>query len=247
VQAEAFEDHLGRDVGLDLFEIRNGRRVRVDRPGTAKGRLSAGVALRPLLQDAVLPTCAYVGGPSEVGYQAALLPAYRAFGIEPPVVFPRATGTLLEPKVARLAEKAGGMPALFGDEGVLARSFEVPGEDVPGRIESLSGRWGAEILELLGPLAASGSIQKAQERTSGKVREALEALAARVKDELSRQETTGKGQLAKLLTHVRPLGKLQERVFTPFYYQALFGPGFAGKLAGVIDPFLLSHQIITIL
>lgn len=247
VKAEAFEDHLGRDVGLDLFEIRNGRRFRVERPGPVKGRLSAGVALRPLLQDAVLPTCAYVGGPSEVGYQAALLPAYRAFGIDPPVVFPRVTATLLEPKVARLAEKAGGAAALFGEEGALASRFEVAGEDVPARLASLAGKWGAEVSELLGGLAESPSIRKAEERTAGKVGEALEALAARVKDELSRQETTGRGQLAKLMTHVRPLGKLQERVFTPLYYQALFGPDFSGRLAPVLDPFVLSHQVITIL
>jgi len=247
VKAEAFEDHLGREVGLDLFEIRNGRRTRLERPGPVRGRLSAGVALRPLLQDAVLPTCAYVGGPSEVGYQAALLPAYRAFGIEPPVVFPRTTATLLEPKVARLAERAGGAAALFGDEETLGRAFETAGEDAPGRLEGLAARWGAEVSGILGALSESPSIRKAEERTLGKVGEALGALAARARDELSRQETTGRGQRAKLLTHVRPHGKLQERVFTPLYYQALFGPDFLPKLASVLDPFVLSHQIITIL
>src|SRR5436190_16362129 len=107
VIAEQFEDHLGREIGLDLFEVKAGRRVRLEKPGPVQGRLSAGVALRPLLQDAVLPTCAYVGGPSEVGYQAELLPAYRAFGIEPPVVFPRVTATLLEPKISKVRERAG--------------------------------------------------------------------------------------------------------------------------------------------
>src|SRR5436190_9427673 len=107
VIAEHFEDHLGREIGLDLFEIRDGRRIRLEKPGPVKGRLSAGAARRPLLQDTGLPTRDYVGGPSEIGYQAELLPAYRAFGIERPVVFPRVTATLLEPKIAKVRERVG--------------------------------------------------------------------------------------------------------------------------------------------
>src|SRR6185295_13577383 len=124
VTAEGFEDHLGREIGLDLFEIRDGRRIRMEKPGPVKGRLSAGVALRPLLQDAVLPTAAYVGGPSEIGYQAELLPAYRAFGIEPPVVFPRVTATLLEPKIWKVRERVGlSADRLFDTEAGLGPLF----------------------------------------------------------------------------------------------------------------------------
>lgn len=248
VVAEAFEDHLGRDVGLDLFEIRGDRRARVENPAAAKGRLSAGVALRPILQDAVLPTCAYVGGPSEVGYQAALLPAYAAFGVEPPVVVPRVTATLLEPKIARLVEKAALTPRdLFGDERALAPHFRQQAEeDAPEKLEALAGRVMEEVETLTRPLAGSPSIDKAKERTAVKVAEALAALGARVRDELARQETTGRGQLAKLLAHVRPEGKLQERVFTPLYYAALFGPEFLAGLATHLDPFVAAHQLVTL-
>src|SRR6185436_6496297 len=131
VIAEQFEDHLGREIGLDLFEVKGGRRVRMEQPGPVQGRLSAGVALRPLLQDAVLPTCAYVGGPSEVGYQAELLPAYRAFGIEPPVIFPRVTATLMEPKIAKVRERVNlGGDGLFDSEATLGPLFVRQEEDV---------------------------------------------------------------------------------------------------------------------
>ncbi len=248
VLAEKFEDQLGKDVGLDLFEIRNGRRTRVEKPGGAKGRLSAGVALRPLLQDVVLPTCAYVGGPSEIGYMAELLPAYRAFKIEPPVVFPRVTATLLEPKIAKVIEKAGlKAGAIFSDEGALGPQFLHQEEDVTGELAKLPDRMMAEVAELMRKVSASPSVSKAQERTATKVREAMEALAERVKDEIGRQDTTGRGQLMKLLCHVRPESKLQERVFTPFYYASLFGPSVFHKLVGTLDPFVFSHQLITIL
>jgi bacillithiol synthase len=248
VIAEKFDDQLGKDVGLDLFDIRNGRRTKLEKPGPVKGRLSAGVALRPLLQDAVLPTCAYVAGPSEVGYQAELLPAYRAFKIEPPVVFPRVTATLLEPKIAKVVDRAGlKAGVLFSEEGALAPRFLHQEEDVAGELAKLPDRMMAEVADLMKKVSASPSVSKAQERTATKVKEALEALADRVKDELARQDTTGRGQLMKLLCHVRPESKLQERVFTPFYYASLFGSPLFGKLVGTLDPFVFSHQIITIL
>ncbi len=247
VIAEQFEDHLGREIGLDLFEVKGGRRLRLEKPGPVQGRLSAGVALRPLLQDAVLPTCAYVGGPSEVGYQAELLPAYRAFGIEPPIVFPRVTATLLEPKIAKVRERVGlSSERLFESEAALGPLFLRQEEDVAGELEKLPDRLMSEVGELMKRLPGA-SMSKAHEKTANKVREAIEALASRVRDEQSRQDTTGRGLLTKLMTHVRPGGKLQERVFTPLYYGALFGPSFFPKLLATLDPFVFSHQIISIL
>ena len=248
VIAEHFEDHLGREIGLDLFEIRDGRRIRLEKPGPVKGRLSAGVALRPLLQDAVLPTCAYVGGPSEVGYQAELLPAYRAFGIEPPVVFPRVTATLLEPKIWKIRERVGlSADRLFESEAQLGPLFTRQEEDVAGELEKLPDRLMSEVGELMKRLQGAESMAKAQDKTALKVREALEALASRVRDEQSRQDTTGRGLLSKLFVHLRPGGKMQERSFTPLYYASLFGPTFFRNLLSTLDPFVFSHQVITVL
>ena len=42
---------------------------------------STSALLRPVLQDHLLPTAAYVGGPSEVAYSAQLAPIYEALGV----------------------------------------------------------------------------------------------------------------------------------------------------------------------
>jgi len=52
-------------------------------------RFSPNVLLRPLVQDRLFPTICYVAGPSELAYQAQLLAVYRAFGVEPPLLFSR--------------------------------------------------------------------------------------------------------------------------------------------------------------
>ena len=68
-------------------------------------RFSPNVVLRPLMQDTLLPTAAYVGGPGEISYFAQINALFPAFGIGAPVVYPRAAFTLVEPAMQRLLDK----------------------------------------------------------------------------------------------------------------------------------------------
>jgi bacillithiol synthase len=65
-------------------------------------RLSPNALLRPVFQDSILPTAAYVGGPSEVAYFAQSQVLYeRILGRTTPVL-PRLSATLIEPAMADL-------------------------------------------------------------------------------------------------------------------------------------------------
>jgi bacillithiol synthase len=65
-------------------------------------RLSPNALLRPVFQDAILPTAAYVGGPSEVAYFAQSQVLYeRILGRTTPVL-PRLSATLMEQAIADL-------------------------------------------------------------------------------------------------------------------------------------------------
>jgi len=68
---------------------------------------SANVLLRPVLQDSLLPTAAYVGGPAETAYFAQAEVIYRHMLARMPAVLPRAGFTLVEPQGARLLKKYG--------------------------------------------------------------------------------------------------------------------------------------------
>jgi bacillithiol biosynthesis cysteine-adding enzyme BshC len=63
------------------------------------------VLLRPLVQDTLLPTIAYVAGPSELAYLAQAQVLYEVFGRPQPVFFPRAAFTLVDHRVERLLDK----------------------------------------------------------------------------------------------------------------------------------------------
>jgi bacillithiol biosynthesis cysteine-adding enzyme BshC len=69
---------------------------------TEPERLSPNALLRPVFQDSILPTAAYVGGPSEVAYFAQSQVLYeRILGRTTPVL-PRLSATLIEPAMADL-------------------------------------------------------------------------------------------------------------------------------------------------
>ncbi|WP_366924778.1 bacillithiol biosynthesis cysteine-adding enzyme BshC [Metallumcola ferriviriculae] len=58
-------------------------------------KFSPGVALRPVLQDYLLPTALFVAGPGEINYLAQLKEVYRGFGISMPPIYPRAQITVV--------------------------------------------------------------------------------------------------------------------------------------------------------
>ena len=65
-------------------------------------RLSPNALLRPVFQDAILPTSAYIGGPAEIAYFAQSQVLYeRILGRTTPVL-PRLSATLIEPAVAEV-------------------------------------------------------------------------------------------------------------------------------------------------
>ncbi|KGX88548.1 hypothetical protein N784_07715 [Pontibacillus litoralis JSM 072002] len=61
-------------------------------------KLSNNVVTRPLMQDLLLPTLAFVGGPGEIAYWSVLKPAFESVGVQMPPVVPRKSITLLDRK-----------------------------------------------------------------------------------------------------------------------------------------------------
>src|SRR5204863_6352209 len=65
---------------------------------------SPSALLRPLAEEHLLPTAAYVGGPAEIAYHAQIGPTYAHFGIPRPVIFPRPSFSLVDSASARAME-----------------------------------------------------------------------------------------------------------------------------------------------
>ncbi|HET6267612.1 MAG TPA: bacillithiol biosynthesis cysteine-adding enzyme BshC, partial [Acidobacteriota bacterium] len=112
------------DNVMPIFMIRNGEREHIlkdcDPTNMAPEDLSPAALLRPLFQDYLLPTLAYIGGPGEVAYFAQLHPWYEAMEITQPWLFPRASLTLIPPQINQFLTTRNLEPEeLFAREDVL--------------------------------------------------------------------------------------------------------------------------------
>ena len=68
-------------------------------------QFSPSALLRPVIQDTLLPTVAYIGGPAEVAYHAQTSLVYGKLLARAPVILPRAAFTLVPAHVANLLKK----------------------------------------------------------------------------------------------------------------------------------------------
>ena len=69
------------------------------------GAFTPNAVLRPLFEDTIFPSLAVVLGPAELAYFSELTLAYERMGIPMPLMFPRSSLTLVEPKVEKLRAK----------------------------------------------------------------------------------------------------------------------------------------------
>ena len=63
--------------------------------------LTPSALLRPVVQDTLLPTAAYIGGPAEVAYMAQAQITYAKILGRMPAILPRASFTIVEPPISR--------------------------------------------------------------------------------------------------------------------------------------------------
>lgn len=110
--------HIEEHTSL-FFLLENGRRIALKRSGghyfagarkispqELRGmNLSPNALLRPVMQDFILPSAAYVGGPAELAYLAQAEVLYRGILGRMPVVLPRAAFTLTDFRAHKLLER----------------------------------------------------------------------------------------------------------------------------------------------
>lgn len=194
--------------------------------------------LRPLLQDLLLPTAAYVGGPGERAYLQQLPPLWAAFGRPMPMVVPRA-GFRWVDTVARKRLRQLGLDAadLDGDvDALLARLAGSPEgwPDPDGLPERLQG----DALAALQAFAdAVGDRDPGLARSAARVARAYryhaERLADRYRRTLVREDDVLKRRMEDLTSRLRPGGRLQERTLCAA--PALAAVGIDAFVQAVLD------------
>jgi bacillithiol biosynthesis cysteine-adding enzyme BshC len=211
-------------------------------------RFTPNAALRPLYQDTLFPTIAVVLGPSELAYYAQLTEAYEEIGIPMPVLFPRASLTLIEPKIGKLLDthSLSFEQIVFHKDkilDVLARK-EIPSSLLQGLSE---GR--AQVEEMWRGLAEKAgsfepTLRPTAENTSRAIAHRFQRMEKKVVRAARRKNDVLRDQVQRILSSLYPRGGLQERSLTLPPFIARYGTGLIDIMYGRIDPFAAEHRCV---
>ena len=225
--------HLDAKTSL-FFLLENGERVPLRRGALdlaglkdRAAEVSPNALLRPVVQDYLLPTAAYIGGPAELAYLAQSQVIYDRLLGRMPVVAARSSFTLLEPRAQKLLERyrmtvpqtlvdADSLQAHIARELVPAqveRNFADASAGVERHLEKLRG-----ALDGFDPTLAS-----ALDRSRAKILYQLEKTRRKIERETLRRDQRASGDARYLHTLLYPQKHLQERYYSILPFLAEYG------------------------
>jgi bacillithiol synthase len=186
--------------------------------------ITPAAGLRPITQDAVLPTAITVLGPGELRYFAQLKGVYEAHGVAMPLTWARATATLLEPPVVRIMEKFNLTSADIQDLAKRKADILLRLNGHAGSFEETLKTLEASLEKLLAD--ANGidpTLQGSINRAEGYFRKTLMTLKTKSTRAVASRDSIYTQQFARLEHHLLPIGEPQERLISPFSFFLKFG------------------------
>lgn len=194
---------------------------------------SPNVITRPLMQETLLPTIMQVCGPGETSYFGQLMPLYQLFDLKPPVLYPRPSVTLLEPRMDRYMKKYSlTEKELFNINGARLHYLEEKEETSISKLfESLEKAVVKEYGKIKGELNhISSQLGDLTDTNRSIVLKDITYLREKAEEVLQEKHKVALGHFYKLESACHPVNQLQERVYNIFPYLIKYGPTFWEKL-----------------
>jgi bacillithiol biosynthesis cysteine-adding enzyme BshC len=213
-------------------------------------RFSPNVLLRPLVQDALFPTACYVAGPNELAYLGQLKGVYEAFGMPMPLMYQRATATVVDanamkfltrhefPFEALQAQDESALNELLDAQ--LPASVEASLHDASRAIEERVGRLAHEVVQV------DPTLEGATRSTLTRMQEDLKKLHGKVIQAAKRKDDTLRRQYHHARALTFPGGHPQEREIGFVSFLNKYGPTLVDRLSEEILLDMGTHWVIQI-
>ncbi len=212
-------------------------------------RISPSALLRPVFQDLILPTSAYIGGAAEIAYFAQSAVLYeRILGRLTPVL-PRLSTTLVEPAIAELLDRheQSFETILASTEESLAQRLAARAMPIAGK-QLLASTGNALDTELSALTAYLASLDAGLGRSAGvsasKMRYQMNRLR-RMAANFELQKEASLARHAQAITQaMHPHGGLQERLIGAAYFLARYGESLVEELVREAGDGCPGHKVI---
>jgi bacillithiol synthase len=211
---------------------------------------SPNVLLRPVVQDALFPTICYVAGPSELAYLGQLRGVYEHFGVPMPLMYPRASATLVDSAALRfLTRYKLPFEALQArDDGALNELLksQIP-EEVDASLAGASTAIDAAIDRVIAAMPLlDPTLEGAARSTQGRMRHDLETLKGKTIQAAKRRNETLRRQFVHTRALAFPNGQPQERTIGFVAFMNQYGPALVERLEDELPLDLGRHWIVAI-
>lgn len=248
--------HLEAKTSL-FFLLENGERVPLRRPNSdfadLRGRaaeISPNALLRPVVQDYLLPTVAYIGGPAELAYLAQSQVIYDRLLGRMPVVMSRASFTLLEPRAEKLLSRYRlSLTETFVDQEHLKEKIArvlVPEAVERAFADAHDGL--THNLDCLNHELEKFDHTLAESLGNGKAKMAyqLEKLRRKIERETMRRDQRASAEASYLSNILYPHRHLQERFYSILPFLARHGMGLIEMLSAAAAAECPDHRVLLI-
>ncbi len=221
-------------------------------------RLSPAAWLRPAMQDALLPTLAYVGGPGEIAYWLQLRGVYDALGVPMPLVAPRISATLVDDRTRRALGRTGpdGQPLAVedvpGDADAFFTGLAEHDDALASAFDAAESAVAAAVDALAAPLdtAATPGLARSRDAARTHALAAVGRLRATARRAERRRQSDLRRAAMRVVSMLRPGGALQERAVSVLGFRAIYGPRLLADLAEALGDALpgvpTDHAVVSL-
>ena len=211
-------------------------------------RLSPNALLRPVFQDTVLPTAAYVGGPAEIAYFAQSAVLYQQILGRLTPVLPRLSATLIEPAVATIMEKDEiQLPDAMTTADDLALRLGARAMPIPlkRKIAAVGNALETELDALTEYLRGiDASLGTTAETSGSKMRYQMDRLRRMAATYEVQKETSLTKHAQAITLNLFPDGHPQERLLAGAWFLARYGEGLIDRLVQVANNQCPGHVVV---
>jgi bacillithiol synthase len=195
--------------------------------------MSSNVLLRPVVQDHLLPTLAYVGGGAEVAYHGMLKPIFALYGIQMPIIVPRISATIVEKAISKSIKKYElDLDAFLSDphakESFLRKLDDIGVDDTfevfIKKIDNLYDELTATLVKI------DPQLKDLANENNQWVKDRIHSLQHKTMQFHEQKHEIAVRQIQKVLVSLKPEGQLQERVYTLLPYLIKYGFSFMDQL-----------------